>query len=71
MQPANQHRLSRLCSKSQRKTEKSTEIKWQNVTVNVMEGNTYRDGMTVRGGDFEYARTDRTTIIAEFVKCSR
>lgn len=49
MQTANQHRLSRLCSQSQRKTEKCTEIKLQNVTVNLMEGNTYRDGKTVRG----------------------
>lgn len=32
MQTGIQHRLSWLCSKSQRKTEKYAEITWQNVT---------------------------------------
>lgn len=40
MQTGNQHRLSWLCSKSQRKTKKCAEIKWQNVTKkeNEIEG---------------------------------
>lgn len=37
MQRGDQHRLSWLCSKSQRKTEKYAEIKCQNVTKNENE----------------------------------